>query len=62
MTTYQPDDLILVAFPFVRGAQAKQRAALIIFDPGDADVVAERGRLVRDWGRDMVAPEPSIKR
>ena len=42
MTTYQPGDLVLVAFPYAGGSQAKQRPALIVLGTGDLDVVVAR--------------------
>lgn len=42
MTTYQPGDLVLVAFPFSTGAQTKNRSALVLLDTGDEDIVAAR--------------------
>ena len=40
--TYKPGDLVLVAFPYASGAQAKRRPALVILDTGDADVLVAR--------------------
>lgn len=42
MTTYQPGDLLLVAFPFSTPGQAKNRPALVLLDTGDGDFVAAR--------------------
>ncbi|MCI2431003.1 type II toxin-antitoxin system PemK/MazF family toxin [Candidatus Acetothermia bacterium] len=42
MTNYQPGDLLLIAFPYARGTQTKNRPALIILDTGNADVVVAR--------------------
>lgn len=42
MTTYQPGDLVLVAFPFTGSGQTKDRPAMVILDTGDADVVLAR--------------------
>lgn len=42
MTTFRPGDLLLVAFPFADGTQAKTRPALVLLDTGDADVVLAR--------------------
>ena len=42
MTTYQPGELLLVAFPFVSGGKSKQRPALAVVDTGDDDVVLAR--------------------
>ena len=41
-TTYLPGELILVAFPFTTGSQAKPRPALVILDAGDSDVLLAR--------------------
>ncbi len=42
MMNYQPGDLVLIAFPFSSGAQAKNRPALVILDVGDEDIVVAR--------------------
>lgn len=42
MTTYQPGDLVLVAFPLVGGGPARVRPALVLLDTGDADVLLAR--------------------
>ena len=42
MTTYRFGDLILVAFPFSSGTEAKLRPAMVILDTGDTDVIAAR--------------------
>jgi mRNA interferase MazF len=42
MTTYQPGDFLLVAFPFVGGVQSKKRPALVLIDTGDLDLVLAR--------------------
>lgn len=42
LTTYQPGEIVLVAFPFTHGEQTKHRPALILLDTGDADVVVAR--------------------
>jgi mRNA interferase MazF len=42
MTTYQPGDLLLIAFPYTGGSGSKIRPALVIADTGDADVVIAR--------------------
>src|SRR5688572_293344 len=41
-TIFRPGDLVLVAFPFSGGGQAKRRPAMIVLDTGDADVVVAR--------------------
>ncbi len=41
-TTYQPGDLVLIAFPFSSGVEAKRRPALVLLDIGDADIVVAR--------------------
>ena len=41
-TTYQPGEMVLVAFPHTSGAAGRVRPALVIFDSGDADVVLAR--------------------
>jgi mRNA interferase MazF len=67
MTSYRPGDLVLLAFPYVGGTQTKQRPALVILDPGDADVVVARVTTQRyqtafdvtlaDWhGAGLLAP------
>lgn len=40
--TYQPGDLVLLAFSFTSGAKAKRRPALVILDVGDADILVAR--------------------
>jgi len=40
--TYKAGDLVLVAFPYASGSEAKKRPALVILDTGDADVVVAR--------------------
>jgi mRNA interferase MazF len=42
MMSYQPGDLVLIAFPYTGAAQAKHRPALVILDTGDGDVVVAR--------------------
>lgn len=42
MTSYQPGDVVLLAFPFTDGIRQKQRPALILLDTGDPDIVAAR--------------------
>lgn len=39
VTTYQPGDVVLLAFPFTDGVRQKQRPALVLLDPGDPDIV-----------------------
>jgi mRNA interferase MazF len=42
MTSFQPGDVVLVAFPFTSGTEIKVRPALVILDTGDADVLIAR--------------------
>jgi mRNA interferase MazF len=42
MTTYQPGEILLVAFPDSSGSLDKQRPAMVIADVGDEDVVLAR--------------------
>ena len=42
MTSFQPGDLVLVAFPYTSGGQTKNRPALVILDIGDADLILAR--------------------
>jgi mRNA interferase MazF len=42
ITTYQPGEVVLVAFPHTSGAAGRVRPALVILDTGDADVVLAR--------------------
>lgn len=67
MTSYQPGDIVLVAFPYARGAQIKNRPALVIVDTGNADVVVARVTTqsyqppydvpITDWrGAGLLAP------
>ncbi|HEX5103519.1 MAG TPA: type II toxin-antitoxin system PemK/MazF family toxin [Pirellulaceae bacterium] len=42
MTTYAPGEIVLVDFPFVSGAAAALRPALVVLDTGDSDVVLAR--------------------
>ena len=42
MTTYQPGDVVLLAFPFTDGVRQKQRPALVLLDTGDPDIVVAR--------------------
>ncbi len=67
MINYQPGDLVLVAFPFSGGGQAKNRPAMVIVDTGDADVVvarvttqsapAKQDLPIKDWrGAGLLAP------
>jgi len=37
-----PGDLVLIAFPFSGGTQAKTRPAMVVLDGGDDDVVVAR--------------------
>ena len=39
MTTFEPGEIVLVAFPFTSGAGSKQRPALVVFDAGDSDII-----------------------
>lgn len=66
-TSFQPGDLLLVAFPFAGSAQLKRRPALVILDAGDLDVVLARVTtqihrtdydvVIRDWrGAGLLAP------
>jgi hypothetical protein len=41
-TTDRPGDLVLVAFPFASGTQAKRRPAMVVLDTADADAVLAR--------------------
>jgi mRNA interferase MazF len=41
-TNYLPGDLVLIAFPFSGGTQAKTRPAMVVLDSGDNDVVVAR--------------------
>jgi mRNA interferase MazF len=67
MITFQPGELVLVAFPFTGGGQIKDRPALVILDTGDADVVLARVTTmsystpydiaISDWqGAGLLAP------
>jgi mRNA interferase MazF len=67
MTSYRFGDLILVAFPFSSGTEAKQRPALVILDTSDADIIVARvttqlyqspyDLLVTEWQRaGLLAP------
>jgi mRNA interferase MazF len=59
MINYQPGDLVLIAFPYTAGGQAKCRPAMVVLDVGDADILVARvttqsGQddhdvLLRDW-------------
>ena len=42
MTTYQPGDFLLLAFPFGDGTRSKNRPALVLIDTGDQDVLLAR--------------------
>src|SRR5262245_59503330 len=42
MMSYQPGDIVLIAFPYTGGAQSRTRPALVILDTGDADVLVAR--------------------
>lgn len=42
MTTYQPGNVVLLAFPFTDGVRQKQRPALVLLDTGDPDIVVAR--------------------
>ena len=41
MTSYQPGDLVLIAFPYTAGG-GKVRQAMVVADTGDADIVVAR--------------------
>ena len=41
-TTFQPGELVLVAFPFTRGTGAKRRPALVLIDDGGQDIPLAR--------------------
>ncbi len=67
MTTYQPGDVVLIAFPYTGGAQTRTRPALVILDTGDADVLVARittqlhqtphDVMITDWrGAGLLAP------
>ncbi|MBI1742513.1 type II toxin-antitoxin system PemK/MazF family toxin [Candidatus Acetothermia bacterium] len=67
MTNYQPGDLVLVAFPYARGAQTKNRPALVLLDTGNSDIVVARVTtqmhqtpydvLITNWqGTGLLAP------
>jgi mRNA interferase MazF len=67
MIHYRPGDLVLVSFPFVSGAGAKSRPALIVMDTGDSDIVVARVTTqihstthdvpIADWrGAGLLAP------
>ena len=67
MTSFQPGDMVLVAFPYAGSARAKQRPALVIVDTGDADLVLARVTsqqyqtpndvAIADWqGAGLLAP------
>lgn len=66
-TNYKPGDLVLISFPYARGARAKNRPALVILDAGDVDVVVARVTTqiyhtlydvpIKDWqGAGLLAP------
>jgi mRNA interferase MazF len=42
MTTYQPGDVVLLAFPFTDGVRQKQRPALVLLDADNPDIVVAR--------------------
>ncbi|MBE9158428.1 type II toxin-antitoxin system PemK/MazF family toxin [Nodosilinea sp. LEGE 06152] len=42
MTTYEPGDVVLLAFPFTDGIRQKQRPALVLLNTGDPDIVLAR--------------------
>ncbi|HZG39869.1 MAG TPA: type II toxin-antitoxin system PemK/MazF family toxin [Nodosilinea sp.] len=42
METYQPGEVVLLAFPFTDGVRQKQRPALVLLDAGDPDIVVAR--------------------
>jgi mRNA-degrading endonuclease toxin of MazEF toxin-antitoxin module len=56
-TTFQPGDLVLVAFPFVGSAQSKRRPALVILDTGDDDIVVARVTTQLARTRNATAPQ-----
>lgn len=67
MTSYQPGDVVLVAFPHTGKTRTKNRPALVILDTGNADVVVARittqlyqtphDVLITDWqGAGLLAP------
>jgi mRNA interferase MazF len=67
MMSYPPGDIVLVAFPYTSGAQARTRPALIILDTGDPDILVARittqlyqtphDVAIADWrGAGLLAP------
>lgn len=67
MTNYQPGDLVVIAFPYARGTQTKNRPALVLLDTGNSDIVVARVTtqmhqtpydvLVTNWqGAGLLAP------
>src|SRR5581483_9728915 len=67
MTTYQPGEVLLVAFPYTGSGQTKARPALVLVDTGDADVLVARittqvyttryDVTISDWqGAGLLAP------
>jgi mRNA interferase MazF len=67
MMSYQPGDVVLIAFPYTGGAQTRMRPALVILDTGDADVLVARittqlhqtphDVTIADWrGAGLLAP------
>jgi mRNA interferase MazF len=71
MINYRPGDLILVAFPYSKAVQAKNRPAMVVVDTGDADILVARVTTqsgqsdhdlpIEDW-KDAGLLAPSIVR
>jgi mRNA interferase MazF len=42
MPSYQPGEILLLAFPFTDSSGAKRRPALVLIDTGDNDIIVAR--------------------